>query len=177
MTDRIESAIIWNRIRHREQSNSFPIFFRLRILLGRVHCRFAGKNRSGEKPTLAGCCSKAWGHILESFFDIVLVWVNQSHHVDSCFWISLVVFSVELVVVHRNDSSNRGVATKYLNNYLVWNNFVNYARESYKEKEQILTDFVFTTETKVLCKNVPVRNPVPIRKSLLKTWGFLDFTG
>ena len=72
------------------------------------------------------------------------------------------------MVVHRNDSSNRGgVANKYLNNYLVWNNFVNYARESYKEKEQILTDFVFTTETKVLCKNVPVRNPVPIRKSLV----------
>lgn len=37
-----------------------------------------------------------------------------------------------------------------LNNYLVWNNFVNYARESYKEKEQILTDSVFTTEKKVL---------------------------
>ena len=71
------------------------------------------------------------------------------------------------MVVHRNDSSNRGVATKYLNNYLVWNNFVNYAWESYKEKEQILTDFVFATETKVLYKNVPVRNPVPIRKSLV----------
>ena len=49
-----------------------------------------------------------------------------------------------------------GVATKYLNNYLVWN-------KSYKEKEQILTDFVFTTEKKVLCKDVPVRNPVPVR--------------
>lgn len=72
------------------------------------------------------------------------------------------------MVVYRNDSSNRGgVATKYLNNNLVCNNFVNYARESYKEKEQILTDFVFTTETKVLCKNVPVRNPIPIRKSLV----------
>lgn len=56
-----------------------------------------------------------------------------------------------------------GVATKYLNNYLVWNNFVNYAKESYKEKEQILTDFVFTTKKKVLCKNIPVRNPVPVR--------------
>ena len=34
-------------------------FLRLRILLGCAHCRFAWKNRSGEKPTLAGCCSKA----------------------------------------------------------------------------------------------------------------------
>lgn len=53
---------------------------------------------------------------------------------------------------------------------------MNYARESYKEKEQILTDFVFTTETKVLCKNVPVRNPVPIRKSLVaKNFGLFRF--
>ena len=80
------------------------------------------------------------------------------------------------MVVHRNDSSNRGVATKYLNNYLVWNNFVNYARESYKEKEQILTDFVFSTEPKVLCKNVPVRNPVSVIKILwLKILGLFRF--
>ena len=56
-----------------------------------------------------------------------------------------------------------GVATKYLNNYLVWNNFVNYAKENYKEKEQILTDFVFTTEKKVLCKNISDRESIPIR--------------
>ena len=60
-----------------------------------------------------------------------------------------------------------GVATKYLNNYLVWNNFVNYAKESYKEKEQILTDFVFTTKKKVLCKNIPVRNPIPTRTNFV----------
>lgn len=30
-----------------------------------------------------------------------------------------------------------GVATKYLNNYLVWNNLVNYAKESYDEKRNI----------------------------------------
>ena len=60
-----------------------------------------------------------------------------------------------------------GVATKYLNNYLVWNNFVNYAKESYKEKEQILTDFVFTTEKKVLCKNIPVRNPIPTKTNFV----------
>ena len=30
-----------------------------------------------------------------------------------------------------------GVATKYLNNYLVWHNFLNYAKESYAEKTTI----------------------------------------
>lgn len=66
---------------------------------------------------------------------------------------------------HMKNWINRfhGVATKYLNNYLVWNNFVNYAKESYKEKEQILTDFIFTTEKKVLCKNIPIRNPILVR--------------
>lgn len=59
-----------------------------------------------------------------------------------------------------------GVATKYLNNYLVWNNFVNYAKESYTEKQEILSDFVFTTEKHILCKNVPKRNSVPIRVNM-----------
>ena len=56
-----------------------------------------------------------------------------------------------------------GVSTKYLNNYLVWHNFVNYANESYTEKKNILESFVFTVSKTVLCKNVPLRNPVPVR--------------
>ena len=56
-----------------------------------------------------------------------------------------------------------GVSTKYLNNYLVWHNFVNYAKESYTEKKNILESFVFTVSKTVLCKNVPLRNPVPVR--------------
>ena len=58
-----------------------------------------------------------------------------------------------------------GVSTKYLNNYLVWHNFVNYANESYTEKKNILESFVFTVSKTVLCKNVPLRNPIPIRLS------------
>ena len=56
-----------------------------------------------------------------------------------------------------------GVSTKYLNNYLVWHNFVNYANESYTEKKNILENFVFTVSKTVLCKNVSFRNPVPVR--------------
>lgn len=36
-----------------------------------------------------------------------------------------------------------GVATKYLNNYLVWNNLVNYAKGTNEEKRNILLTFVF----------------------------------
>lgn len=37
-----------------------------------------------------------------------------------------------------------GVATKYLNNYIVYNNFVNFAKESKREKRRILETFVLT---------------------------------
>ena len=36
-----------------------------------------------------------------------------------------------------------GVSAKYLNNYLVWNNLVNYAKESDMEKRNIFLTFVW----------------------------------
>lgn len=41
--------------------------------------------------------------------------------------------------------SFNGVSTKYLNNYLIWHNFVNYAKESDVEKRAILLSYVLTT--------------------------------
>lgn len=55
-----------------------------------------------------------------------------------------------------------GVATKYLNNYLVWHNFLNYAKESYAEKTTIFADFVFTTEKVDLSKSIPLRPALPL---------------
>ena len=55
----------------------------------------------------------------------------------------------------------RGVSTKYLGNYLIWNNFVNYAKESYFEKTNIFADFVFTANKKSLSKNIPLRPAIP----------------
>ena len=43
--------------------------------------------------------------------------------------------------------SFNGVSTKYLNNYLIWHNFVNYAKESDVEKRAILLSYVLTTLT------------------------------
>ena len=40
----------------------------------------------------------------------------------------------------------KGVATKYLNNYLVYHNFVNFAKESKKDKEQILFNHILNTD-------------------------------
>ena len=55
-----------------------------------------------------------------------------------------------------------GVSTKYLNNYLIWNNILNYSKETWTEKTNIFTDFVFTTSKKVLCKNIRKRSAIPL---------------
>ena len=55
-----------------------------------------------------------------------------------------------------------GVATKYLNNYLIWHNFLNYAKESYAEKTSIFADFCFTTNKKSLSKEIPLRPAIPL---------------
>ena len=36
----------------------------------------------------------------------------------------------------------KGVATKYLNNYLVYHNFVNFAKDSLENKKTILPNFI-----------------------------------
>lgn len=51
-----------------------------------------------------------------------------------------------------------GVSTKYLNNYLVWNNFVNYARETTNEKQNILMRFALTTVKQETCKQISHRD-------------------
>lgn len=45
------------------------------------------------------------------------------------------------LIIHRF----KGVATKYLNNYLVYHNFVNFAKGTLEDKETILFDFIRST--------------------------------
>ena len=58
--------------------------------------------------------------------------------------------------------SRHGVATKYLNNYIVWNNLVNYSKGSFEEKEVIFRDFVNSVNTYTKCKTLSHRNPIPV---------------
>ena len=55
-----------------------------------------------------------------------------------------------------------GVSTKYLNNYLIWHNFVNYAKETHMEKQNILMRFTLTTIKSVTCKQISQRAILPI---------------
>jgi len=58
--------------------------------------------------------------------------------------------------------SRHGVATKYLNNYLIWHNLVNYSKGTYKEKELIFRDFVNSVIVNIKCRDIPHRDPIPV---------------
>jgi transposase-like protein len=55
-----------------------------------------------------------------------------------------------------------GVSTKYLNNYLVWHNFVNYAKETIEEKRNIFLAFVLSTFKIDKCRDIPNRPAMPL---------------
>ena len=56
----------------------------------------------------------------------------------------------------------KGVSTKYLNNYLIWHNFVNYAKETAFEKENILLEFTLANTSLDKCRTIFLRNPMPL---------------
>lgn len=56
----------------------------------------------------------------------------------------------------------KGVSTKYLNNYLVYHNFVNFAKESRKDKEQILLNHIVNTNCISQSVKVVNRPAIPL---------------
>lgn len=56
----------------------------------------------------------------------------------------------------------RGVATKYLNNYLIWNNFVNYSKGTRAEKWSVFRDFVLSAVITDRCRDLSLRPPLPL---------------
>lgn len=58
-----------------------------------------------------------------------------------------------------------GVATKYLNNYIVYHNFVNYSKGKMDEKWQILMDWCLTIPLSVTVAAIRGRNPIPVLRA------------
>lgn len=56
----------------------------------------------------------------------------------------------------------KGVATKYLNNYLVYHNFVNFAKGSSESKESILLDFIRNTLCTSKTIDISTRPVIPL---------------
>lgn len=55
-----------------------------------------------------------------------------------------------------------GVSSKYLNNYLIWHNFVNYSKEEYQEKRRILMSFALTTYRTECVRDLSKRPVLPL---------------
>lgn len=55
-----------------------------------------------------------------------------------------------------------GVSTKYLNNYLIWHNFVNYAKETNAEKQRILINYVLSAIMTETCRQITNRQILPV---------------
>ena len=62
------------------------------------------------------------------------------------------------MLVHRF----KGVATKYLNNYLVYHNFVNFAKDTLTNKEAVLLDFIRKTMCTIRSADVAKRPAIPV---------------
>lgn len=58
--------------------------------------------------------------------------------------------------------SFNGVSTKYLNNYLTWNNLINYAKETNTEKKNIFLSFVLVTLKTGKCRDLSNRPAIPL---------------
>lgn len=56
----------------------------------------------------------------------------------------------------------KGVATKYLNNYLVYHNFVNFAKDTLANKEVVLFDFIRSTMCVSKTTNLAKRPAIPV---------------
>ena len=56
----------------------------------------------------------------------------------------------------------KGVSTKYLNNYLVYHNFVNFAKESRQDKEQILFVHILNTDCVSKVESLRDRPAIPL---------------
>jgi hypothetical protein len=54
------------------------------------------------------------------------------------------------------------VFTKYLNNYLAWNNFVKYSKKTIQEQKAVLLNFALTTAKRVTYDMIPARPAVPL---------------
>jgi hypothetical protein len=56
----------------------------------------------------------------------------------------------------------KGVATKYLNNYLLWNNWINVKEGSILDKVDVLLRTEISTKATIKCSKLSNRPPIPL---------------
>lgn len=93
--------------------------------------------------------------------DLVHVRIPRGKHKSGAFNIQT-VNSYHSELKRLVDHYFKGVATKYLNNYIVYNNFVNFAKNTFINKLNKLEDFVFTTKCLTRSSEIKFRSAIPV---------------
>lgn len=93
--------------------------------------------------------------------ELVHVRIPRGKHKSGAFNIQT-VNSYHSELKRLVDHYFKGVATKYLNNYIVYNNFVNFAKNTFINKLNKLEDFVFTTKCLTKCADIKFRSAIPV---------------
>lgn len=96
--------------------------------------------------------------------ELTHITIPRGKHTNGAFNIQTInAYHSELKrLVQRNF---KGVSTKYLNNYVVYHNFVNFAKGDFSTKLNILEEHTFTTWIRVKSKEVRTREPVPVLRA------------
>ena len=130
--------------------------------LGKPSCKDLGSVLDGH--VLGGSIFVTDSHRgyckLAAAYGVSHIRIPRNHHVSQGFGIQR-VNGYHAALKGMINWHFRGVATKYLNNYVVWHNLVNFAKESESEKEGIMRDFVFTTRCESFWKKNVTRPPIP----------------
>ena len=58
----------------------------------------------------------------------------------------------------------KGVSSKYLENYLVWNNYVNWSEKPWEERERVFRLHALTADKTVRICDIPKRPALPVIK-------------
>lgn len=117
-------------------------------------CSTLVTDRLGGYPSLAESCKAKH------------VQIPTKKHKKGIFNIQLVNYYHSALKAMTNIRF-RGVATKYLNNYIGYNNFVTFAKESFMEKIRILKDEIFTVgvDKRSFSANISKREPLPLLRN------------
>ena len=93
--------------------------------------------------------------------ELTHVRIPKGKHTNGAFNIQTInAYHSELKrLVQRNF---KGVATKYLNNYVVYHNFVNFAKGGFDEKMNVLREFIYTTDAHLKSREISDRVRIPI---------------
>lgn len=113
-----------------------------------------------EKATLCTDSHKAYDY-LASMLKVRHVAVESGRHMRKGLGIQC-INAYHTHLKSMVEDRFRGVATKYLNNYIVWYNFVGHARGTIQEKLAILADFVKKTICRTRFRTISQRNPIPV---------------